>query len=152
MNDCECEKNMSLKYWPRKDDVGDDFLKKDNFNLIHDIYQNIKESEINTSAIFNLFYEEEMMNNLELDETSFDNFLMVKDENPMEESMVKDENPMEESMVEGNGSMIKPGTIKTDDDGVLLDEAEIYDEEDNSESPVPEEDEEDFLTVMEELK
>ena len=127
MKDCDCQKNISLKYWPSKGDTGDEFLKKDNFNLIYDIYENIKKIETNTSSMFNLFYEEELLNNLDLDETTFDNFLVSRkeedgliDENPdMNQSMTK---PSEEDILIDENTDMNQSMTKPSEEDVLIDE------------------------------
>ena len=100
MDKCDCEKNQTKKDWIPNNDVGDEFLKEENFNIIKKIQKGLLYYGFNQNAIFNKKLEENQINDLNLNEVNID-YSYLKDRDLVDETMMEGEDLVDETMMEG---------------------------------------------------
>ena len=121
MEDCECEKNRTKEDWVGDNEVGDEFLRIESFNIIDKIKKGLQFNGYNHNAIFNRKLEENEMESIDLDDVSIDySYIDNKEPTLLTEDQLLEENVMEDEI---------PASIV---DNMLKDREEIETDEDES--------------------
>ena len=152
MKDCGCKKEDASGNWMGDEEVGDEFLFEEGTNMIKSIERNLKSSQVNKKAIFNMKLDEDQLSMLVLDDTVIDYSYIDEDDDTMinyevqqsgeggEESDEADtetenetveESSSEEESDEGD-TETENETVEESDEGDTETEEEEYGEEEES--------------------